>query len=283
MEHHPVAVLGGTGFLGRAVALELRRRGLAYATVSRRPGPEATHRRADIQDAAALSRALSGAEVVINLVAASPLLPKGRWGRYYRFHVEGARALLSACRDLGVSALIHLGALGVSKESPAPYARTKALAEELVDDAAIPSAVFSPSILFGAGSELIAVLRRAAAFPFVPVPRISASFQPVYVGDMARLIVDAAASALGSSGMETGHWEVAGPDTLSGTEFAELYLRHRGVRCIRIPESAVFAAIGAAAALHLPGFPVGLPTMLAMPNTLTGRFPAIRTQRRYEE
>jgi uncharacterized protein YbjT (DUF2867 family) len=278
-----VAVLGGTGFLGTAVTVELRRRGLAYVTVSRRPGPEATHRRADIQDAAALREALRGAEVVINLVAASPLLPPGVQGRYYRYHLGGIRRLLSVCREIGVSSLIHVGALGVSKDSPAPYARTKALTEELVDAAPISSVVFSPSILFGTGSELIAVLRRAASFPLVPVPRIAAAFQPVYVEDMARLIVDAGVSALSSSGMETGHWEVAGPDTLTGTEFAELYLEHRGVRRIHIPESAVSAALKGAAALKLPGFPVGLPTMLSMPNTLTGRFPAIRTQRRYEE
>jgi uncharacterized protein YbjT (DUF2867 family) len=278
-----VAVLGGTGFLGTAVCGELLRRELPYATVSRRPLPEDTHRRADIQDAGALREALRGAEVVVNLVAASPLLPKGRWGRYYRFHVQGVRRLLAICEDIGVSSLIHVGALGVSRDSHAPYAQTKALAEDLVDDAPIDSAVFSPSILFGTGSELVAVLRRVAVLPVAPVPRISALFQPVYVGDMAGLIADAAAAALGPSGMETGHWEVAGPDTLSGTEFAERYLRHRGVRCIHIPESAVSLAIRGAAALHLPGFPVGLPTMLEMPNTLTGRFPAIRTRRRYEE
>lgn len=283
MAQPSVAVLGGTGFLGAAVSRELQGREIPYATVSRRRRPEVTHRRGDIQDAGSLREALRGADVVVNLVAASPLLPAGAQGCYYRFNLRGVRRLLSVCRDLGVSSLIHVGALGVSKDSPAVYARTKALAEELVDDAPIDSVVFSPSILFGAGSELIAVLRRAAAFPVVPVPRISASFQPLHVGDLARLIVDAAATALGPSRMETGHWEVAGPDTLSGTAFADLYLRHRGVRRIYIPESAVSVVLRTAAALHLPGFPVGLPTMLGMPNTLTGRFPAIRTRRRYVE
>ncbi len=221
--------------------------------------------------------------MVINLVAASPLLPSGVQGRYYRYHLRGIRTLLSVRREIGVSSLVHVGALGVTKDSPSPYARTKALAEELADDAAISSVVFSPSILFGAGSELIGVLRWAAAFPVVPVPRIAALFQPVYVGDMAGLIVDSAQAALGPSGMETGHWEVAGPDTLTGFEFADLYLQHRGARRIYIPESAVSVVLKVARAFHLPGFPVALPTMLAMPNTLTGRFPAVRTRRRYEE
>lgn len=278
-----VALLGGTGFLGSAVAAELSRRQIRYVTVSRRESSEPNHRRADIRDAAGLSHALIGAEVVVNLVAASPLLPRGLQGRYYGCHVEGVRRLLSACRDLGISSLIHVGALGVTKDSPAPYAWTKAFAEEMVDGSPIHSVVFSPSILFGEGSELVGVLRRAAALPLVPVPRISAAFQPVHSGDMARLIADAVTSALDGPPRESSHWEVAGPDTFTGTEFAAMYLRRHGTRCIYVPETAVSVGMRAAVTLHLPGFPVGLPTMLAMPNTLTGHFPAIRTVRRYED
>jgi NADH dehydrogenase len=198
--------------------------------------------------------------------------------------------LLRACREIGVSRLVHLGALGVQSDSKAPYARTKAIAEQEVDEAQLPSTVYSPSILFGRASELIRVLRRASFLPLVPVPRVETLFQPVFVGDMADLIADTISppsssdrpgpEALSPAGSSV-HYEVAGPETLSGTRFADMYLQARGCRRVYLPGSAVDLGIRTAAALHLPGFPEQLPEMLSMKNVLTGAYPGIRLSRRY--
>ena len=287
-----VALLGGRGFLGSATQKELRRREVPFWTVSRSPGPAEAHRRGDIEDPLSLRRALSGADIIVNFVASSPLLPPGAHGRYYRQHLRGVRNLLNVCRELGVSRLVHIGALGVRTTSNAPYAWTKAIAEAEVDDSAVPSTVYSPSILFGKDSELIRTLHRASILPVVPVPRVATLFQPIFVGDLGSLIADTVSPNRRSPGTSPDtlapaggsvHYEVAGPDTYSGTQFADLYLRTRGCVRVYVPQSAVEYGIRAAAGLHIPGFPVQLPEMLSMENVLTGAFPGIRTVRSYAD
>lgn len=91
-----------------------------------------------------LRRALEGAKGVVH---AASLVHKPRTpaADYERFNVEGTRVLLEAARDVGVSRVVFISSIKVHGETPigviddktprdaeAPYARTKADAEDLV-------------------------------------------------------------------------------------------------------------------------------------------------------
>jgi NADH dehydrogenase len=274
-------VIGGTGFVGRHVVTALENHEVPIVTISRHAGRRGGHRRADIADFEELSQALEGVRRVVNLVAASPLLPHGVQARYDHTHVRGVRALLAACRRRGVERLIHVGAMGVREDSTAGYARTKAWGERAVASSPVPSMVLSPSILFGWGSELIGTLDLGARLPVVPLPVIPTLFSPIFVGDFAKLIAEVAISSDAEFSARPSRLQVAGPDDLSGTTFAGRFFAARGCRTVPIPALAVEVAIRVAEAAKLPGFPADLHAMLSLENAPTGDAPLLRTSTSY--
>lgn len=195
---HRIAVVGGTGFIGRAVCRRLSAQGHSLQLITRRAS-----RHADLEklpgvrlvegavgDQGFLARALAGSDVAINLAG---ILNEGsRSGQDFRaVHVDLTRAFGRACRDAGVARVLHMSALGARAGSaPSRYLRSKgeggnALQVEL--GSRIPWTIFRPSIVFGPGDDftnrfarLLRVLPGA-----VPLPCPNARMAPVYVEDVA--------------------------------------------------------------------------------------------------
>src|SRR5688572_16078075 len=103
----PTLVTGGTGFIGSAVVRRLLARGLDVERVE-----------GSILDAAAVGRAVAGADAVHHLAAIYALwLPDDR--PIYDVNVEGTKTVLYAARRAGVRRIVHtssIAALGLPAE-----------------------------------------------------------------------------------------------------------------------------------------------------------------------
>jgi len=168
-------VTGGGGFLGQAITRGLLGRGDGVRSFSRSEhaglhalGVEQV--RGDLADAAALSAAVQGCDVVFH-VAARP----GIWGDYADYHrvnVTGTRNVIAACRQHAVRRLIYTSSpsvvfdgqdmQGVDESVPYParyeahYPRTKALAEKAVvaaNDAQLATVSLRPHLIWGPGDN----------------------------------------------------------------------------------------------------------------------------------
>lgn len=165
-------VTGGGGFLGRAIVERLLADGHEVTSVSRGAYPElaelgALTRQADLADAAAVRRALAGAEIVFHAAARA-----GVWGpreEYFRANVDGTRHVLDACLEHGVERLVYTsspsvcfdGEDHVNAGNELPYARTflaaypesKAVAEAMVLEAngkrGLATCALRPHLIFG--------------------------------------------------------------------------------------------------------------------------------------
>lgn len=125
-----IAVVGGTGFLGRHVVATFLERGhsvliLAREAPSQAP-PGALFRRADVTEEAP---DLEGAKALFYL----PGIIRGSRAAFYRTHVLGVENALRAMRAYGVRRLVHISALGARRGTGSIYLGTKALAEEKVE------------------------------------------------------------------------------------------------------------------------------------------------------
>jgi len=166
-------VTGGGGFLGTALCRELLAREWEVASLSRGAHPHLAelgvqHVQADLDDAAAISAAARGRDVVFHVAAMA-----GVWGAredYHRANVVGTRNVLSACRDAGVRRLVHTSSpsvcfdgqdhLDAGNDLPlatrflAHYPATKAEAERAVLDASgsrLVTCALRPHLIFGTG------------------------------------------------------------------------------------------------------------------------------------
>ncbi|PZW43542.1 NADH dehydrogenase [Humitalea rosea] len=209
-------VFGGTGFIGRQVVKRLARQDYVVRIVTRDPesarGQMTQGRvgqivavRAGIEDAAAIARAVSGADVVVNLLG---ILAESRPGDFSRVQAEAPGRIAEAATAAGVRHFVQISAIGADASSPSLYARTKAAGEAAVL-AGFPGAVIlRPSIVFGPGDGFFnRFAGMARMLPFMPVISGDTRFQPVYVGDVADAVM--AAVSRGDAAGRT--YELGGP------------------------------------------------------------------------
>lgn len=195
-----VVLIGGSGFVGSAIANRLAEAGVGVVIPTRRRSragavlllPNAEVVEADCHDEAALTRLLAGADAVISLVgvlhsrSGSPFGPD-----FARAHVELPAKIVAACKAAGVPRLIHISALGADANGPSEYQRSKAAGEAAIRSAApeVAWTILRPSVIFGRGDSFLNLFAKLSGlFPVLPLGGAGARFQPVYVEDVAEVV-----------------------------------------------------------------------------------------------
>lgn len=192
-----VIVVGGSGFVGRYVVAKLSAAGHDVIVLTRRRErarhllllPTVRVIEADPYDPPTLLRYARGMTAAINLVGV--LHERGR-ETFERVHVELPRALAAACRNAGVSRLLHMSALGAGADAPSRYLRSKAAGEAVIAESQLAWTIFRPSVVFGREDTFLNLFAKLVRlFPVVPLAGAGARFQPVYVGDVAAAFTQA--------------------------------------------------------------------------------------------
>lgn len=256
-----VAILGGSGFVGRTLSEHLARRGIEQRVLTRSreharavwPLPGATCIECDPYDSAALRAAFTGCHAVVNLIGI--LNERGDQGKgFQRTHVALTRNILAACSEAGVRRFIYMSALNAAPVAPSHYLRTKGEAERLVRAAApgLESTIFRPSVIFGPGDGLFCRFEQLLRYsPVLPLACAGARFQPVYVGNVA----EAFATALSDRRTVGQAYDLGGPEILTLAEIVQVVLRITGRHRLVIPLGVVASRLQAEVFEHLPGKP----------------------------
>lgn len=220
-------VFGGSGFVGRYVVRALATRGWRIRAAVRRPDlagylqpmgvvGQVHAVQANVRFPASLAAAAEGAEVAINCVG---ILSSSGRQTFDAVHVAGARAAAKAARQAGVARFIHVSAIGADLSSEAHYARSKAEGEAAVLAEFPDAIILRPSIVFGPEDQFFN--RFAAMSQMSPIlPLIGGGktrFQPLFVGDLAAAIANAAEGA-GEAGTV---YEIGGPEVVSFKELLD--------------------------------------------------------------
>ena len=228
-----VLVLGGSGFVGRAVCKLLAAQQVRITVPTRQslkdltqPGsdqvlPQVHRVQTNVLDAQALSTVVQGHDVVINLVA----ILHGRPAEFEKIHVQLPETLARVCAQAGVQHLVQVSALGADSQGPSLYQRSKGRGEEVLFDSAdktgLAITVIRPSVIFGKEDQFLNTFARIQRFaPFVPLAGAHTRFQPVWVQDVAQALLKIAQSGPGQHRI----YELAGPQVFT---LAEL-VRHAG-------------------------------------------------------
>ncbi|MGC8968630.1 MAG: complex I NDUFA9 subunit family protein [Thermus sp.] len=219
-----VFVVGGTGFVGRALVALLLERGHTPVVLARRPRELPPGAVLVLGDIAREVPDLTGMEAAIYLAG---IIREGE-ETFRAVHVEGVRNLLRAMERAGVGRLLHMSALGARLEAPSRYHRTKAEGEALVRQSGFSHAIFRPSLIFGPGDEFFGKILKGlvcAPLPFVPLIGDGGfPFRPVYVGDVAEAFVGAL-----EGGLE-GTFDLVGPKEHTFRELLLLVMKVLGRR-----------------------------------------------------
>jgi uncharacterized protein YbjT (DUF2867 family) len=274
MKLDKVLLLGGSGFIGRHVAAELARRGIKTTVPSRRRErakhlillPTVEVIEADVGAKGALERLARGHDALINLIGIL------HGPDFERAHVELPLSAVAACRASGVKRLVHMSALGASRDAPSAYLRSKGRGEQAVIDAAdLDVTVFRPSVVYGPEDRFLNTFATLARFsPVLALPCPQARFQPVYVADVARAI----ATSLGLPASHGRRYDLAGPREYTLRQLVELVCEFTGRRRVVIGLPPFLARLQARVLEALPGPLMSRDNLLSMsvPNTTGAAF-----------
>jgi NADH dehydrogenase len=252
-----IAILGGSGFVGRALVARLLADGHRVRVLSRsddtraRTPSAAEHLVGDVYAAGFLREAFAGCDAVINLVGI--LNERGDDGRGFRkVYVELAESVLAAMRDTGVRRLLQMSALHAG-DGESHYLKARGEAETLVRASGLDWTLLRPSVIAGPGDGLFCRFAQLLRFaPGLPLGRADARFQPVWVGDVAA----AFARSLADDATIGRSYDLVGPEAMTLGEIVHLTAKTKGWSRFVLPLPDLFGRLQAEVGEHLPGKPI---------------------------
>jgi uncharacterized protein YbjT (DUF2867 family) len=250
-----VFVVGATGLIGSTLSARLAAEGFDVIRASHRDRARGLYGRnvridlARMQSPDEWMPLLRGVEAVVNCAG---LLQDGLGESVGAVHNAGPAALFAACEKTGVRRVIHLSAIGVDREQPSDFSRSKAAGDAALVKTDLDWVILRPSVITGrpayGGSALF---RGLASLPILPSLSQAGKLQVVQLDDVVATIL----FFLRPGAPAKLQLELAGPDRLSFEEVVGAYREWHGwkpARSLRLPVwmmSALYRAGDLAGAL----------------------------------
>jgi len=248
-----VCIIGGSGFVGRAIVRQAIRAGYHVTVACRHPekaraliveGVRLVQ--ADLSDGRGLDTAISQADCVINLVGL--LFERGRYD-FDTVHVHGTEHVLAACKRHHVRQYLHMSAMGAGSVPASTYSRSKGDAEGYVRQCGMAWTIIRPSIIYGTGDSFFNKFKTmSATLPLLPVIQPETRFQPIWVEDVARVFV----ASIGNRHVHEQTYELAGPKTYSFMELMTLLMTTLQRKRLLLPMPNIAAKLLAGISRLLP-------------------------------
>ena len=193
-----VLVVGGYGFIGRATAETLARRGHAIvgwgrsSAIGRRIMPAATWIEGDLRHmttTAAWRETLTGIDAVIN---ASGALQDDAGGTLQQIQGQAIIALIDACQDAGIDRFVQISAVGATPDADTRFMATKAAADAHLRESDLAWTILRPALVIGRNAYGgTALVRALAALPIAVTVHGGSEVQCVALDDVASACADA--------------------------------------------------------------------------------------------
>jgi NADH dehydrogenase len=143
---------------------------------------------ASMDDLPALRTAMQDVRAIIHLAGEEDL---DRQGTLHN-HLQDTANLIAAAHEAGVRRLVYLSRLGANQASAYPLFRARGEVEVAVQQCGLDYTILRAPVIYGPEDTSVNVLIMLAKFMpfFFPIPDTGqTSFQPLWVGDLARCIL----------------------------------------------------------------------------------------------
>jgi uncharacterized protein YbjT (DUF2867 family) len=230
-----VLIIGGTGLIGSAIVAHARSEGYEVVVLARGvPAAFVANGLSWLKaDLARLTlpqqwlEHLRGIDAVVNCAG---ILQDAPGENPRQVHSEAVRALVSACQTVGVRRFIHFSAVGVDREAPSAFSRTKKEGDGWVASSDLDWVILRPSVVLGrAAYGGSAAFRGLAALPVLPMLPETGLLQVVQLEDVIATVM----FFLRKEAPSRVSLELVGPERLSLSAVVGLYRQWFGWRPAR--------------------------------------------------
>ena len=271
-----IVIVGGNGFIGTNLVSSLVGQNY-YVTVFVRKRDRAKHLwplpRTEIieyeNSVTSMSKLLSEKDLVINLVGVLQSKRGTPWGDdFEKAHIQLTKNLVESAIEVGCNNFIHISALGSDKNAPSMYLRSKAESERILRESNLNNViVLRPSVVFGPGDKFLTMFAKMHRFlPFIPLATHSSLFQPIYVGDLVRIIK----KCIQDSSLANKTYDCVGPEVFSLGELVNLAGTLSNRKKFVVPLPDILGRIQAFFMEKIPG-----PTLLSRDNLDSASIPNV--------
>ena len=265
---HTVAVIGGSGFVGRVTIEKLAQAGKQIIVLCRNSDRakflkpmgrigQITIVAGDALDDAALESVLAPADAVVNMVG---ILAETGAQKFHALQAELPKRIGQIAARHQHQAVVHLSAIGADATSASRYAKTKAAGEAGLKAAFPKAVILRPSVIFGPRDGFFNRFAAMAQIaPALPLPGGGhMRMQPVFVEDVAVAILVGLGVAGGDLKKQPAGriYELGGPDICSFRQLMALTLQYSQRRRLLVPIPFAAMALGATVAGLLPNPPL---------------------------
>jgi NADH dehydrogenase len=258
-----VAVAGGTGLVGGAIAAELHRRGHRVIVLSHRgeaargPLPESIEIRAvDVATGSGLDAALAGVDALAIALAFpnSPIEAPRRGRTFMTVDAAGTEHLVAAAGRAGVRRLLYISGAGAAADARRHWFRAKWRAEEAVRASGIVATIIRPTWIYGPRDvSLNRFVGFAGRLPIVPMTNLGRQLlAPVFIDDVAHLAADSLVDPAAAGQV----FELGGPEALSMRAIIARALRTANLRRPIVPGPTPLIKLGLQPLRLLPAPPL---------------------------
>jgi uncharacterized protein YbjT (DUF2867 family) len=248
MSSDTIVITGAFSYTGKYATRLLLNRGNEVRTLTFHPGrvnefgSKVEVHPYNFEHSDKLAESLRGASTLINTY----------WVRFphrgatFESAVRNTITLIDAAKRAGVQRVVHVSIANPSLQSPLGYYRGKAQVEEAVVHSGLSYSILRPTVIFGREDILINnIAWFVRRFPLFGVPGDGCyRIRPIYVEDMAKLLVCAAGKASNEI------IDAVGPETSTFDELVREIARH----CGKVPHLVHMPTFVAYAATRLVGW-----------------------------
>lgn len=230
-------ITGANGYTGKYITRRLLAAGEKVKTLTGHPnrptsfGDSVPVLPFNFDNEKALTKSLEGVKTFYNTY----------WVRFsygqttYDLAIENTKTLIRSAKNAGVQRFVHVSIANPDATSPLPYYRGKGILEKELIQSGLSYAIIRPTVIFGDEDILINniawFLRK---FPIFAVPGNGEyGIQPIFVEDMAELVVEAGRSK------ENRILDAVGPDAFTFNEIVRLIAEKVGSKSkvVHLPPS----------------------------------------------
>ncbi len=227
-----VLVTGGNGALGARLVPLLQARGHEVLVLGREPHAllhNVTYIHADITQKDDLEKKLASVEfdTVLHLAGVThthdPQL-------YFKVNADGTRNLVDVCKHRKVLRFFYMSSRAAERGGGA-YAKSKIIAERIVESSGLDWIILRPAEVYGAGSEaILSLARHMQKYHLAPMLGDgSSAVAPVWVDDVLQATVQTIDSAVAKR-----TYTIAGPQEFTYNDVVDVMAKTLHLRALKV-------------------------------------------------
>ena len=284
MKQKIATIFGASGFIGRHLIRKLTEKDFRIVAATRSPylhgylKPLGNPGQIDLEkvnlfDEENLRTLIKNSNMVINLVG---ILYENKIQRFENIHAKFPNLLSRICSELNIEKFVHISALGINETTNSRYMQSKLKGEKNILNNFKHSVILRPSIVYGPEDKFFNQFASLAEFlPALPlIGGGLTSFQPIYVGDVAKSIV----AILEKEEIDENIYELGGPQTFTFKELMKILLKQIKKKRFLVPIPYSFAKFQAKILQLLPKplLTTDQVEMLKYDNIVTNKYPTLK-------